>query len=109
MRAVVLESPGKVTQVEELALRDPGPGEVMVRIAASGVCHSDLHVRDGEWERPGPIVLGHEGSGWVEAVGMGVEAPHVGDFVALSWYYPCLRCPHCQSGAQWLCTGSGSL
>ena len=109
MRAVVLESPGEVTRVEDLALRDPGPGEVLVRIAASGVCHSDLHVRDGEWQRPGPIVLGHEGAGWVEAVGAGVERPRVGDFVALSWYYPCLRCRHCQSGAQWLCEESGSL
>lgn len=109
MRAVVLESPGKVTRVEDLTLRDPGPGEVKVRIAASGVCHSDLHVRDGEWDRPGPLVLGHEGAGWVEAVGAGVQRPQVGDFVALSWYYPCLRCRHCQSGEQWLCEGSGSL
>jgi S-(hydroxymethyl)glutathione dehydrogenase/alcohol dehydrogenase len=78
-------------------------------MAASGVCHSDLHVRDGEWDRPGPIVLGHEGSGWVEQVGPGVDQPKVGDFVTLSWYYPCLACRHCQSGNQWLCQGSGSL
>jgi S-(hydroxymethyl)glutathione dehydrogenase/alcohol dehydrogenase len=95
--------------VEALTLRAPGPGEVLVRMAASGVCHSDLHVRDGEWERPGPIVLGHEGSGWVEEVGQGVEHPKVGDFVTLSWYYPCLVCRHCQAGRQWLCQGSGSL
>jgi S-(hydroxymethyl)glutathione dehydrogenase/alcohol dehydrogenase len=109
MRAVVLEAPGTATRVEELILRQPGPGEVQVRIAASGVCHSDLHVRDGEWERPGPIVLGHEGSGWVEAVGSGVEQPRIGDFVGLSWYYPCLTCSQCQAGRQWLCQGSGSL
>jgi S-(hydroxymethyl)glutathione dehydrogenase/alcohol dehydrogenase len=109
IRAVILEAPGSPTHVETLALRDPGPGEVRVRLAASGVCHSDLHVRDAEWERPGPIVLGHEGSGWVEAVGPGVERPRVGDFVALSWYYPCLSCRHCQGGRQWLCEGSGSL
>jgi S-(hydroxymethyl)glutathione dehydrogenase/alcohol dehydrogenase len=109
MRAVVLEATGRPTRVEDLELRDPGPGEVRVGIAASGVCHSDLHVRDGEWERPGPLVLGHEGAGWVEAVGPGVERPAVGDFVALSWYYPCLRCRHCQAGRQWLCQGSGSL
>jgi S-(hydroxymethyl)glutathione dehydrogenase/alcohol dehydrogenase len=78
-------------------------------MAASGVCHSDLHVRDGEWERPGPIVLGHEGSGWVEEVGEGVEQPKLGDFVTLSWYYPCLVCRQCQAGRQWLCQGSGSL
>ena len=109
MRAVVLEAAGTATHVEELELRSPGPDEVRVRIAASGVCHSDLHVRDGEWERPGPIVLGHEGSGWVEAVGPGVEQPRVGDFVSLSWYYPCLVCSHCLAGRQWLCQGSGSL
>jgi S-(hydroxymethyl)glutathione dehydrogenase/alcohol dehydrogenase len=109
MRAVVLSAPGSPTAVEDLMLRDPGPGEVHVRIAASGVCHSDLHVRDGEWVRPGPMVLGHEGAGWVEAVGPGVETPRVGEFVALSWYYPCLRCRYCRDGRQWMCTGSGSL
>ena len=109
MRAVVLNAPGSRTAVEDIVLREPGAGEVRVRIAASGVCHSDLHVRDGEWDRPGPIVLGHEGAGWVDAVGEGVERPRVGEFVALSWYYPCLRCRHCQAGRQWLCEGSGSL
>ena len=55
---------------------------------ASGVCHSDLHVRDGEWDRPTPIVMGHEGAGIVEAVGPGVTSPRVGDLVALSWLDP---------------------
>ncbi len=109
MRAVVLDRPGSPTRVEDLYLRDPGPGEVAVRIAASGVCHSDLHVRDGDWERPGPIILGHEGAGWIEAVGPGVESPRIGDLVALTWYYPCLRCRLCQDGRQWLCGESGSL
>jgi Zn-dependent alcohol dehydrogenase len=109
LRAVVLERPGVPTRVEELTLREPRAGEVLVRIAASGVCHSDLHVRDGEWERPGPIVLGHEGSGWVEAVGPGVAEPNIGDLVTLSWYYPCLVCRNCEAGRPWLCTGSGSL
>jgi len=109
MRAVVLEQPGLPTRVEELALDGPRAGEVLVRIAASGVCHSDLHVRDAEWERPGPIVLGHEGAGFVEAVGPGVSTPRVGDLVALSWYYPCLRCANCQAGRQWLCDESRAL
>ncbi|MBF8290365.1 MAG: Zinc-binding dehydrogenase [Chloroflexi bacterium] len=109
MRAVVLEQPGQPTRVEDLALDGPGPGEVLVRIAASGVCHSDLHVRDAEWERPGPIVLGHEGAGFVEAVGPGVASPRVGDLVALSWYYPCLRCANCQAGRQWLCSDTRAL
>jgi S-(hydroxymethyl)glutathione dehydrogenase/alcohol dehydrogenase len=109
MRAVVLERPGSPTRVEELSLREPRSGEVAVRIAASGVCHSDLHVRDGDWVRPGPIILGHEGAGWVESIGPGVDTPRVGDLVALSWYYPCLRCRNCQGGRQWLCSESGSL
>lgn len=109
MRAVVLEQSGQPTRVEDLELAEPREGEVLVRIAASGVCHSDLHVRDGDWERPGPIVLGHEGAGWVEAIGSGVVRPRLGDLVVLSWYYPCLRCHECQDGRQWLCSESGSL
>jgi S-(hydroxymethyl)glutathione dehydrogenase/alcohol dehydrogenase len=109
MRGVVLEQPGQPTRVEDLALGAPRAGEVLVRIAASGVCHSDLHVRDAAWERPGPIVLGHEGAGFVEAVGPGVTTPQVGDLVALSWYYPCLRCASCQTGRQWLCSETRAL
>jgi S-(hydroxymethyl)glutathione dehydrogenase/alcohol dehydrogenase len=78
-------------------------------MTASGVCHSDLHVRDGDWERPGPIVLGHEGAGVIEAVGEGLDPGVVGRSVALSWYAPCLRCRECQRGRQWLCLGSPSL
>jgi Zn-dependent alcohol dehydrogenase len=109
MRAAVLDHPGSPVRVESLVLDDPGPGEVRVRISASGVCHSDLHVRDGEWPRATPLVLGHEGAGIIEAVGPGVDTARVGQHVALSWYYPCLRCRACQSGRQWLCTDSGSL
>jgi len=109
MRGVVLEQPGQPTRVEELDIAPPRAGEVLVRITASGVCHSDLHVRDGEWERPGPIVLGHEGAGVVEEVGPEVAGLSVGDEVVLSWYYPCLSCAACQSGRQWLCSQSGAL
>jgi len=76
---------------------------------ASGVCHSDLHVRDGEWERPGPLVLGHEGAAVVERLGAGVAGLRVGQAVALTWYVACLRCPACQAGRQWLCSGSSSV
>src|SRR4051812_9947488 len=78
-------------------------------MTASGVCHSDLHVRDGDWERPGPIVLGHEGAAIVEALGAGVTGPAVGQLVALTWYAPCLRCPACQAGRQWACSDSPSV
>jgi S-(hydroxymethyl)glutathione dehydrogenase/alcohol dehydrogenase len=109
MRAAVIERAGAPVRIEELSLDGPREGEVQVRMLGSGVCHSDLHVRDGDWERPGPIVLGHEGAGVVEAVGPGVDVPHVGDLVALSWYAPCLVCRECEAGRQWLCTGSPSL
>jgi S-(hydroxymethyl)glutathione dehydrogenase/alcohol dehydrogenase len=109
MRAAVLDEPGHPTRIEELDLDAPRPGELLVRITASGVCHSDLHVRDGDWPRPGPMVLGHEGAGIVESVGDPADASIVGRLVALSWYYPCLRCRNCQTGRQWACTESGSL
>jgi S-(hydroxymethyl)glutathione dehydrogenase / alcohol dehydrogenase len=109
MRAAVIEGAGQPVHIEELTLDEPRDGEVRVRMLASGVCHSDLHVRDGDWERPGPIVLGHEGAGIVEAVGPGVDTPRVADLVALSWYAPCLTCRECMAGRQWLCTESPSL
>lgn len=75
---------------------------------ASGVCHSDLHVRDGEWDRPGPLVLGHEGTGVVETVGAGVASPRPGETVALSWLIPCGRCRSCRRGRTWECPDSPS-
>jgi len=109
MRAAVLDRPGEPLRIEDLALDPPRAGEVRVRITASGICHSDLHVRDGEWPRDTPIVLGHEGAGLIEAVGPGVDPARIGERVALSWYFPCLRCRECQAGRQWLCRDSGSL
>ena len=112
IRGAVLERPGVATRIEPLTLDPPGPGEVRVRMAAAGVCHSDLHVRDGEWERAGPIVLGHEGSGWIEALGPGVAASfpglRPGVLVALSWLIPCGRCRACRSGQVWSCSASPS-
>jgi S-(hydroxymethyl)glutathione dehydrogenase/alcohol dehydrogenase len=109
MRAAVLDGEGTSLRVEELELEPPRAGEVLVRIAASGVCHSDLHQADGDWGETGPMVLGHEGAGVVEAVGDGVEVPRVGQLVALNWYYPCLSCEACQQGRQWMCSGTGAL
>lgn len=108
-RAVVLEKPGAPVQIEELELDGPRAGEVLVRIAASGVCHSDLHHANGDWGDDGPIVLGHEGAGFVEEVGPGVEGLRPGEFVALNWYYPCLACDACRSDEPWRCTGTRSL
>jgi len=106
--AVLLEG-GQPTAIETLLLDDPHPGEVLVRMTSAGVCHSDLHVRDGHWERPGPIVMGHEGAGVIEAVGEGIDLAILGRSVALSWYAPCLRCRNCQLGRQWICSGSPAL
>jgi S-(hydroxymethyl)glutathione dehydrogenase / alcohol dehydrogenase len=112
IRAAVLERPGGEPRIEELELDEPRFGEVRVRMAASGVCHSDLHVRDGEWDRPGPIVMGHEGAGVVEAVGPGVDTAstglEVGRLVALSWIVPCGSCRSCLAGRVWECPVSPS-
>jgi S-(hydroxymethyl)glutathione dehydrogenase / alcohol dehydrogenase len=77
-------------------------------MAASGVCHSDLHVIEGEWEERPPVVLGHEGFGVIEAVGEGVEDLSVGQRVVLSWYAPCGRCAFCVRGREWLCVRTGA-
>lgn len=109
VQAAVIERAGAPVSIETLSLADPGPEEVLVRMTSAGVCHSDLHVRDGHWQRPGPIVMGHEGAGIIETVGAGVDPSLVGRSAALSWYAPCLRCRECQRGRQWLCSGSPSL
>lgn len=106
--ALVFSGPGAPLTMEALTLEDPHRGEVMVRLGASGICHSDLHVRDGDWSAPTPLVLGHEGAGVVEAVGDGVRDVVVGDHVVLSWMYPCRRCDHCVTGRAWACTGTRS-
>ena len=94
---------GAPLSVEEVELAEPQAGEVRVRIAAAGVCRSDLHVMDGIWKYDLPMVLGHEGAGVVEAVGPGVLAPQVGDAVALAWVTACGRCRACAAGAPALC------
>jgi S-(hydroxymethyl)glutathione dehydrogenase/alcohol dehydrogenase len=109
VRAAVLRSPAAPARVERLALAEPGEGEVRVRVLASGVCHSDLHVRDGDWPRPTPIAMGHEGAGVVEAVGPGARSLAVGQPVALSWLIPCGSCRSCRAGRPWACPDSPSF
>jgi S-(hydroxymethyl)glutathione dehydrogenase/alcohol dehydrogenase len=108
---VVFLGPGTM-EIAPYRVDPPGPGEVRIRMAASGVCHSDLHVLDGDWTRPAPTVMGHEGAGWVESVGPnpGTNGPRVGDFVVLAWTAPCGRCASCRRAEGWLClspAGSG--
>lgn len=89
--------------VEDLEVRDPGPGEVGVRIAAAGLCHSDLSVVDGTIPFPVPVVLGHEGAGVVESVGPGVVHVVPGDHVALSTLAGCGACADCDRGRPTMC------
>lgn len=103
IRAVIFDDRLSRVTVREVELAQPGPGEVRVRVAAAGVCHSDLHVRRGEWAAPSPMVMGHEGSGVVTEVGAGVESPRVGDHVVFSWVAPCLTCRYCLAGRQAQC------
>ncbi|HEY7397525.1 MAG TPA: alcohol dehydrogenase catalytic domain-containing protein [Gaiellaceae bacterium] len=95
---VVLSAPGRVA-LEEIRVDEPAPGEVLVRIEATGVCHSDQHVIDEDgWGHPFPVLLGHEGAGIVERVGEGVQAVAVGDRVVLGWKTACGECAACLRG-----------
>ena len=95
IRAAVLEATGGPLTVCDLELAPPRAGEVLVRLRASGVCHSDQNAIDGTAATRCPAVLGHEGAGVVEAVGEGVRSVAVGDHVALSWAPSCGRCSEC--------------
>ncbi|WP_329533652.1 Zn-dependent alcohol dehydrogenase [Streptomyces sp. NBC_01450] len=102
MRGVIFD--GKRTEVvDDLEIRDPGPGEVRVAISAAGLCHSDLSVVDGTIPFPVPVVLGHEGAGVVEAVGVGVSHVRPGDHVALSTLANCGTCAECDRGRPTMC------
>jgi len=104
MRAAVL--PGVNEKVEyhtDVELMGPGPGEVRIRIAASGVCHSDIGGQNGTFPQPTPCVLGHEGAGEVVEIGDGVTSLTTGDHVIISWVPPCGACPSCARGQGHLC------
>jgi NDMA-dependent alcohol dehydrogenase len=103
VRAAVLREIAQPLTLEEVELADPGPREVGVRLAASGVCHSDWNVISGATANPLPAVLGHEGAGVVETLGEGVTAVEEGDHVILSWLPACGRCFYCTQGRPVLC------
>ena len=96
-RGVVVPELGR-TSIEEIEVAEPGPQDVVVRIEASGVCHSDLHLLEHGWGHRLPVVLGHEGAGIVEAVGPEVEGLAPGNRVVLGWRAPCGRCAWCTRG-----------
>ncbi|MCB5911708.1 Zn-dependent alcohol dehydrogenase [Streptomyces pinistramenti] len=102
MRGVIFDGE-KPRVVDDLEVRDPGPGEVLVAIEAAGLCHSDLSVVDGTIPFPVPVVLGHEGAGVVEAVGAGVGHVVPGDRVALSTLANCGACAECDRGRPTMC------
>ncbi|MEU9269725.1 Zn-dependent alcohol dehydrogenase [Streptomyces sp. NPDC048251] len=106
VRAAVLPAIGAPLEIREIVLPDPGPGRVRVRLAAAGVCHSDLSLSDGTMRLPLPAVLGHEGAGTVVAVGEGVEHLAPGAGVILNWAPSCGSCHPCTLGEVWLCVNA---
>jgi S-(hydroxymethyl)glutathione dehydrogenase / alcohol dehydrogenase len=103
VRAAVLMRQGEPLEVREIVLADPGPGQVRVKVAAAGVCHSDLSLANGTLAPTMPVVLGHEGAGTVIAVGDGVDRVAVGDNVVLNWAPACRECWFCRAGEPYLC------
>lgn len=106
MKAAVVRQFGKPLTIEEVQIPSPGPGEVLVKIMATGVCHTDLHAADGDWPvKPvPPFIPGHEGAGVVAAVGAGVTQLKEGDPVGIAWLHDaCGCCEHCITGWETLC------
>jgi len=103
VRGVVAREKNAPVSLETVLVPDPGPGEALVRVRACGVCHTDLHYRDGGITDDFPFLLGHEAAGVVEAVGPDVTDVAVGDFVILNWRAVCGRCRACRRGRPWYC------
>lgn len=103
VRGVIARSKGADVEVVDVVVPDPGPGEAVVAIEACGVCHTDLHYREGGINDEFPFLLGHEAAGVVEAVGEGVTEVEPGDFVILNWRAVCGQCRACAKGEPWYC------
>ena len=95
VQGVVAESRGAPVKLTTINVPDPGPGEALVRVQACGVCHTDLHYREGAINDDFPFLLGHEAAGVVESVGPDVDNVAPGDFVVLAWRAPCGTCRSC--------------
>jgi S-(hydroxymethyl)glutathione dehydrogenase/alcohol dehydrogenase len=108
VRAAVLPAVGAPLDIVEIELPDPGPGQVRVRLAAAGVCHSDLSLSNGTLRQPVPAVLGHEGAGTITVVGEGVTSVAPGDRVVLNWAPSCGACHFCELGEPWLCANAAA-
>jgi S-(hydroxymethyl)mycothiol dehydrogenase len=103
VRGVVARGKGQPVEVTTVLVPDPGPGEAVVAVQACGVCHTDLHYREGGINDDFPFLLGHEAAGTVEAVGEGVTDVAPGDFVVLNWRAVCGACRACRRGRPWYC------
>lgn len=103
VRGVVAPGRNESVRVETIVIPDPGPGEAVVKIQACGVCHTDLHYKQGGISDDYPFLLGHEASGVVESVGAGVNDVAPGDFVILNWRAVCGSCRACLRGRPWYC------
>jgi S-(hydroxymethyl)mycothiol dehydrogenase len=103
VQGVVAMAKGRPVSLETVLVPDPGPGEALVQVQACGVCHTDLHYRDGGINDDFPFLLGHEAAGVVEAVGEGVTDVAPGDFVVLNWRAVCGECRACRKGKPWYC------
>jgi S-(hydroxymethyl)mycothiol dehydrogenase len=106
VKGIVAKAKGRSVELAAVAVPDPGPGEALVRVKACGVCHTDLHYREGAINDDFPFLLGHEAAGVVEKVGDAVENIGPGDFVIIAWRAPCGRCRSCRRGRPWYCFDS---
>jgi S-(hydroxymethyl)mycothiol dehydrogenase len=100
---VIARAKGSPVETTTVLVPEPGPGEALVRVQACGVCHTDLHYREGGINDEFPFLLGHEAAGIVEAVGPDVASPEVGDFVILNWRAVCGQCRSCRRGRPQYC------
>jgi S-(hydroxymethyl)mycothiol dehydrogenase len=103
VRGVIARAKGEPVEVTTIVVPDPGPGEALVAVQACGVCHTDLHYREGGIGEDFPYLLGHEAAGVVEAVGEGVTGVAPGDFAILNWRAVCGQCRACKRGRPWYC------
>ncbi|MGI8686322.1 MAG: S-(hydroxymethyl)mycothiol dehydrogenase [Acidimicrobiales bacterium] len=106
VQGVVARAKGEPVTVETIVVPDPGPGEALVEVKACGVCHTDLHYREGGISDDFPFLLGHEAAGVVDQVGEGVTGLAAGDYVVIAWRAPCGRCRSCRRGRPWYCFDS---
>jgi S-(hydroxymethyl)mycothiol dehydrogenase len=106
VRGIIAGAKGATVKLQDILVPDPGPGEALIRVKACGVCHTDLHYREGAINNEFPFLLGHEASGTVESVGDGVNNVAPGDFVIIAWRSPCGTCRSCLRGRPWYCFAS---